>query len=182
MKKSVILVSALTALTLAGCGNQHPVPKKDYEPKKTTVKPQAHNSVKNDSPSTETASSASSQAQAESSSASAASSSSTQQAWTLDSAKNYYLATVMGNDGNPLKLVGDFPTKAQNGPTVWQNMGTSNNGQTMTSGSAERKFSWSRIMAMERQRSSLEPSRWRFAIPITGSWRITSNNNWWIVN
>ena len=102
MKKSVILVSALTALTLAGCGNQHQVPKKDYEPKKTAVKPQAHNSTKNDSPSTETASSASSQAQAESSSASAASSSSTQQAWTLDSAKSYYLATVMGNNGNPL--------------------------------------------------------------------------------
>ena len=132
MKKSVILVSALTALTLAGCGNQHPVPKKDYEPKKTAVKPQTHNSVKNDSSST--ASSASSQAQAESSSASAASSSSTQQAWTLDSAKSYYLATVMGNNGNPLKLVGDFPTAAQNGPTVWQNMGTSNNGQTMNVG------------------------------------------------
>lgn len=132
MKKSVILVSALTALTLAGCGNQHPVPKKDYEPKKTAVKPQTHNSVKNDSSST--ASSASSQAQAESSSASAASSSSTQQAWTLDSAKSYYLATVMGNNGNPLKLVGDIPTAAQNGPTVWQNMGTSNNGQTMNVG------------------------------------------------
>lgn len=131
MKKSVIVVSALTALTLAGCGNQHPVPKKDYEPKKTAVKPQTHSSAKNDSSSTETASS---QAQTESSSASAASSSSTQQAWTLDSAKNYYLATVMGNKGNPLKLVGDFPIAAQNGPTVWQNMGTSNNGQTMNVG------------------------------------------------
>lgn len=134
MKKSVILVSALTALTLAGCGNQHQVPKKDYEPKKTAVKPQNHNSAKNDSASTATASSASSQAQAESSSASAASSSSTQQAWTLDSAKNYYLATVRDNDGNPLQLVGDIPTAAQNGPTVWQNMGTSNNGQTMNVG------------------------------------------------
>lgn len=69
-----------------------------------------------------------------SSSASAASSSSTQQAWTLDSAKNYYLATVRDNDGNPLQLVGDIPTAAQNGPTVWQNMGTSNNGQTMNVG------------------------------------------------
>ena len=134
MKKSVILVSALTALTLAGCGNQHQAPKKDYEPKKTAVKPQAHNSAKSGSSSMATASSASSQAQAESSSASAASSSSTQQAWTLDSAKSYYLATVMGNNGNPLKLVGDIPTAAQNGPTVWQNMGTSNNGQTMNVG------------------------------------------------
>ena len=127
MKKSVILVSALTALTLTGCGNQHQVPKKNYEPKKTAVKPQAHNSAKNDLSSTITASSASSQAQVESSSASAASSSSTQQAWTLDSAKNYYLATVRDNDGNPLQLVGDIPT-------VWQNMGTSNNGQTMNVG------------------------------------------------
>ena len=134
MKKSVILVSALTALTLAGCGNQHPVPKRNYESKKTAVKPQAHNSVKNDSPSTKTANSASSQAQAESSSASSISLSSMQQAWTLESAKSYYLATVMGNDGNPLKLVGDIPIKAQNGPTVWQNMGTSNNGQTMNVG------------------------------------------------
>ena len=134
MKKSVILVSALTALTLAGCGNQHQVPKKNYEPKKTVVKSQTHSSSKNDSASMAAASSASSQAQAESSSASAASSSSTQQAWTLDSAKSYYLATVRDNDGNPLQLVGDIPTAAQNGPTVWQNMGTSNNGQTMNVG------------------------------------------------
>lgn len=74
------------------------MPEKNYEPKKTAAKPQAHNSTKNDSPSTETASSAQGH---------------NAQAWTLESAKSYYLATVMGNDGNPLKLVGDIPTKTQ---------------------------------------------------------------------
>lgn len=132
MKRLVIFVSALTALVLAGCGNQHQVLQKNYEPKKTTVKPQNYNSAKSDSASTATVSSTFSQE--ESSSVSSTSLSSMQQAWTLDSAKSYYLATVTGNDGNPLKLVGDIPTKAQNGPTVWQNMGTSNNGQTMNVG------------------------------------------------
>lgn len=57
-----------------------------------------------------------------------------QQSWTLESAKDYYLATVRGNAGNPNQLLGDIPTQAQQGPTNWQVMSTSNNGQIMTIG------------------------------------------------
>lgn len=137
MKKSVILVSALTALTLAGCGNQQQNQKKEYEPKKAAVKSTQKESKKAESSNDESQESTQSSEQQSSSSSEsfeASSSSSTQQRWTLDSAKNYYLATVMGNDGNPLKLMGDIPTKAQNGPTEWQDMGSSNNGQTMNVG------------------------------------------------
>lgn len=129
-------IVSLSTLALAGCGNQQSQ-KKEYEPKKTAVKSTQKESKKDESSNDESQESTQSNEQQSSSSSESSktsSSSSAQKGWTLESAKDYYLATVKGNNGNPLKLVGDIPTQAQNGPTEWQNMGTSNNGQTMNVG------------------------------------------------